>query len=202
MDDRALRIALVLAGHIIWLSAAALRILRGRRAHQLRGGAPWWIEYYPPLVWLPLLGVLIARPFSLDLDPTVRYAGLALAWSAALFAAWAMWSLGRGYGIRTDLFAGHELKTDGAYGLVRHPMYLGVIAFHVGASLALVSLMLLVATAILIVPYTAARSAAEERLLRRAFGRSFAAYAAAVPALVPSPRSLLQRAHQEAPSQR
>ncbi len=193
MDDRALRIALILAGHLMWLSAGALRIVRGRRAHQVRGSSPWWIEYYPSLVWLPLLAVLVARPFPMDIDPVVRHAGLALAWFAALFAAWAMWSLGRGYGIRTDLFAGHELQTHGAYAVVRHPMYLGIIAFHVGASLALASVVLLTATAVLIVPYTALRIVAEERVLRGVFGLSFDAYAAGTATLVPTPGSPLRR---------
>ena len=186
MDDRALRIALILAGHVMWLSAAALRILRGRRGHWVRGEGPWWIEYYPPLVWLPLLGVVFLRPFPIELDPIVRYAGLALAWVAALFAAWAMWSLGRGYGIRTDIFEGHLLKTNGPYSLVRHPMYLGIVGFHVGASLALASAALLAATALIIVPYTVARLVAEERVLDRAFQGSFAAYARAVPPLLPT----------------
>ena len=118
MDDRSLRIAVLLSAHMIFLSAAALRILRGHREHRLVAGAPWWVQYYPPLVWLPFV-VAYAEPLAIDLDQTLRYVGLAIAVVSAAFAAWAMWSLGRSYGIRMDVFEGHSLKTDGPYGLVR-----------------------------------------------------------------------------------
>src|SRR5438876_1135944 len=100
----------------------------------------------------------------------LRFVGLVIAVASAAFAAWAMWSLGRSYGIRMDVFAGHSLKTDGPYAVVRHPMYLGIVLFHLGASLALESPLLLVATAIFVAPFTAVRIGAEEKVLRDAFG--------------------------------
>ena len=190
MDDRAIRISVLLAAHIIFLSAAALRVLCGRRGHLVRTEAPWWIQYYPPLVWLPFVIAYSQVAWfpavlpSADLATGVRLAGFAIAVGSALFAAWGMWTLGRSYGIRLDLFEGHHLKTDGAFALVRHPMYLGIVAFHVGAALALESLPLLVLTGIVVVPLTLARIAAEERVLRKSFA-PYADYARRVPALVP-----------------
>lgn len=184
MDDRSLRIAVLLSAHLIFLSAAALRILRGQRSHQVVAQAPWWIQYYPPLVWLPFV-VAYAEPLAIDLDASLRLLGLAIAVASAAFAAWAMWSLGRSYGIRMDVFDGHSLKTDGPYRLVRHPMYLGIVLFHVGASLALESPLLLAITALFVVPYTVIRIAAEEKVLREAFGERYLRYAEHVPALVP-----------------
>ena len=184
MDDRSLRIAVLLSAHLIFLSAGALRILRGQRAHLLVADAPWWIQYSPPLVWLPFV-VAYVQPFAIDLDQGVRLAGLAFAAASAAFAAWAMWSLGRSYGIRMDVFEGHSLKTDGPYALVRHPMYLGIVLFHLGASLALESPLLLAATALIVAPFTAIRIGAEERVLRDAFGERYLRYAERVPALIP-----------------
>src|SRR5262249_15331006 len=114
-----------------------------------------------------------------------QYAGFAIALASALFAAWAMWSLGTSYGIRLDVFAGHRLKIDGPYALVRHPMYLGIVLFHVGATLALESLLLLAATLLYVVPLTAVRIAYEERVLQEAFGDRYAAYQRSVPPLLP-----------------
>ena len=184
MDDRTLRIAVLLSAHLIFLSAAALRIIRGQRGHELVAESPWWVQYYPPLVWLPFL-VAYLQPVPLDLDRTVQYAGLALSVASAAFAAWAMWSLGRSYGIRMDIFAGHRLVTAGPYAFVRHPMYLGIVLFHIGASLALESTLLLAATLLFVVPLTAIRIVAEDKVLAAAFGDRFASYRAAVPALLP-----------------
>jgi protein-S-isoprenylcysteine O-methyltransferase Ste14 len=190
MDDRSLRVAVLLAAHVIFLSAAALRIVRGNRRHLLRTEAAWWIQFYPPLVWLPFVFAysqvawLPALVPAANLAQSVQLAGLGLAMLSALFAAWGMWALGRSYGIRLDLFEGHVLKTDGAFALVRHPMYLGIVLFHLGASLALESVPLLVLTAIVVLPLTLARIAAEERVLREAF-EPYAEYARRVPALIP-----------------
>ena len=184
MDDRTLKIAVLVAAHAIFLSAGALRILRGQRGHQLVAKAPWWIEYYPPLVWLPFL-VAYFQPFPIDLHMNVQLAGLVLGTASALFAAWAMWSLGRSYGIRTDIFDGHQLKTNGPYALVRHPMYLGIVLYHVGATLVLQSPLLLALTAFVIAPYTAIRIAYEERALRTVFGDRYATYQREVPPLLP-----------------
>ena len=190
MDDRALRIAVLLSAHVIFLSAAALRIVRGERRHLLRTEAPWWIQYYPPLVWLPFVFIYAQVAWlpslvpTADLAPGAQLAGLALALMSALFAAWGMWTLGRSYGIRLDLFEGHTLKTDGAFALVRHPMYLGIVTFHLGATLALESVPLLILTAVAVVPLTLARIAAEEYVLREAFA-PYADYARHVPSLIP-----------------
>jgi protein-S-isoprenylcysteine O-methyltransferase Ste14 len=191
MDDRSIRIAVLLSAHVIFLSAAALRIVRGQRGHLLRTAAPWWIQYYPPLVWLPFVLVYAQVAWlpslvpAIDLVQGAQLAGFGLALVSALFAAWGMWTLGRSYGIRLDLFEGHTLKTDGAFALVRHPMYLGIVLFHIGAAVALESVPLLALTAIIVVPLTLARIAAEEAVLREGFGARHVEYARRVPALIP-----------------
>lgn len=188
MDDRGVRLAIILIGHVMWLSAGALRVLRGQRAHALSQRSGLVVEHYPLLVWIPLVLATFLAQGQVELDDAWRFAGIGVALAGSLFAAWAMWSLGRGYGIRTDVFAGQELKTDGPYAFVRHPMYLGIVDYHVGASLALESVALILATALLVLPYTAVRIAAEERVLRLRFGAMWDAYADRVPALVPVPR--------------
>ena len=187
MDDRALRIGVLLAAHVIFLSAGALRILRGERGHLLRSASPWFLQYYPPLVWVPFV-VAYFFPLPVDLPIALRMAGLAIAIASAVFAAWAMWSLGRSYGIRMDLFQGHRLVTSGPYRLSRHPMYFGIVSFHVGATMAMESLALLVITFAYVIPFTALRIRAEDMVLATGFGDEFRAFAGRVPALVPFTR--------------
>ena len=184
MDDRALRIAVLLAAHIIFLSAGALRILRGQRKHLLESQAAWYLQYYPPLVWIPFV-VAYFFPVAIDLPMALRLAGLAIAAASALFAAWGMWSLGKSYGIRMDLYEGHRLVTGGPYRFTRHPMYLGIVSFHVGATLAMESLALLVITLVYVIPFTAVRIRVEDRVLAAGFGDEFRMFARRVPALVP-----------------
>ena len=187
MDDRALRISVLLAAHIIFLSAGALRIVRGQRGHLLRATDAWWLQYYPPLVWIPFV-IAYFFPFAVDLPMPARLAGLAIAIASAVFAAWAMWSLGKSYGIRMDLFDGHRLVTGGPYRLTRHPMYLGIVSFHVGATMAMESLSLLVITLVYVIPFTLMRIRAEDRVLATGFGDEYRAFATRVPALVPFTR--------------
>jgi protein-S-isoprenylcysteine O-methyltransferase Ste14 len=187
MDDRALRISVLLAAHVIFLSAGALRIIRGQRGHLLRSHDAWWLQYYPPLVWVPFV-VAYFFPVPVDLPMPVRLAGLAIAIGSAVFAAWGMWSLGKSYGIRMDLYEGHRLVTGGPFRFTRHPMYLGIVSFHVGATLAMESLALLVITLVYVIPFTAMRIRAEDGVLATGFGDEFRAFARRVPALVPFTR--------------
>lgn len=187
MDDRALRIAVLLAAHVIFLSAGALRILRGERQHLLRSRAAWYLQYYPPLVWIPFI-VAYFFPVAVDLPMAVRLAGLAIAIASALFAAWAMWSLGKSYGIRMDLFKGHRLVTEGPYRITRHPMYFGIVSFHVGATMAMESLALLLITVAYVIPFTGLRIRSEDAVLAAGFGDEYRAFAGRVPALVPFAR--------------
>ena len=187
MDDRSLRIAVLLAAHLIFLSAGALRIVRGQRGHLLRSHDAWWLQYYPPLVWVPFV-IAYFFPVAVDLPMAVRFAGLVIAIASAVFAAWAMWSLGKSYGIRMDLFEGHRLVTGGPYRLTRHPMYLGIVSFHVGATIAMESLALLVITLLYVIPFTALRIRAEDSMLAAGFGDEFRTFAGRVPTLVPFTR--------------
>ena len=184
-EERVLRLGVVLAGHLIFLSAGALRIVRGERKHWIEAPGVWAVRWYPPLVWLPLLVAVFLQPGRLPLAAPIPTAGLALATVSALYAARAMWSLGRSYGIGMDLFEGHRLKTDGPYGGVRHPMFLGILGYHLGASCALESLFLLVATLVVLVPFTAIRIVAEERALAVGFGEAFERYRARTSTLLP-----------------
>ena len=182
-----MRIGVLLAAHVIFLSAGALRIIRGQRGHLLRSQAAWWLQYYPPLVWLPFV-IAYFFPLPVDLPTAVRLAGLAIAVASAVFGAWAMWSLGKNYGIRMDLFEGHRLVTGGPYRLTRHPMYLGIVSFHVGATLAMESLALLVITLVYVIPFTLMRIRAEDSVLAAGFGDEFRTFAGRVPSLVPFAR--------------
>ena len=189
MDDRTLRIAIIVIGHIMWLSTPLLRMIGGTRRHALRAAAPRYVSLYPVLVWVPLVVATLVIKGQHPIDQGFQVAGVAIALAGSAFAAWSMWSLGRSYGARLDVFEGQRLRTDGPFAVVRHPMYLGVIVYHVGAALALESLSVLAVAALFVVPYTAIRIGYEEKLLRDAFAERYDDYARRTPTLLPLPRS-------------
>lgn len=188
MDERSFRITAIVIAHVIFLSGFFLRLRLGHRELSLAADVPWWLRYAPPLVWLPWVVTLFIDALHVPLAVEVRYAGLAIALAGALFAAWAIWTLGRQYLIGPDLVAGHRLVAHGPYALVRHPAYLGILVYHVGAALPLGDLLLVVFTALLVLPYLAYRAVAEERVLLRGLGDEYERYAQRVPALLPWPR--------------
>jgi hypothetical protein len=138
MDDRTLKIAIVVIGHVMWLSTAAIRVLRGERALGYSGRGNLLIQLYQYLVWVPLVFATFWGTGQADLALEWRLAGVAIALASSLAGAWAMWTEPRS----------------------RYP---GIVGFHLGAALALESIVLGAITALFVVPYTAARVVAERR---------------------------------------
>ena len=138
MDDRTIRIAIVVIGHLMWLSTAAIRVLRGEQALGFTGRGNLLIQLYQYLVWVPLVIATFFATGQTELGLEWKIAGLGIALVSSLAGAWAMWTAPRS----------------------RYP---GIVGYHLGAALALESVALVVATALIVVPYTAARIAAEAR---------------------------------------
>jgi protein-S-isoprenylcysteine O-methyltransferase Ste14 len=103
---------------------------------------------------------------------------------AGLLAVWGYRSLGREFSSEAEVRADTVLVTHGAFGLVRHPMYLAVLLLWAGSALALLSPLMALCWLVLI-PAFVARSRAEERLLTRHFGSAYTAYSSHVPMLAP-----------------
>src|SRR5262249_28759882 len=92
--------------------------------------------------------------------------------------------LGRRFSGLVAIQPGHRLVTDGVYGVIRHPSYLGLLVLSLGWALAFRSAVgvLLVA---LTIPPLVARIRAEEALLRAQFGDEYEAYRARTSRLIP-----------------
>lgn len=76
------------------------------------------------------------------------------------------------------------LRTDGAYGVVRHPIYAGLLASSTGAAILRARPEPLAAVAVL-AAVLHLKAGYEERLLRLRFGAAYEEYAEQVPRLVP-----------------
>ncbi|OLZ60618.1 hypothetical protein AV521_45040 [Streptomyces sp. IMTB 2501] len=120
--------------------------------------------------------------------PELAVPGVLLAMASTALLLWARWVLGTMWASIPTVQEHHELRTDGPYRLVRHPIYSGLLGLVVGAMLAcgfgVWSALLVVA-----VPWLLRRVRIEDGLMAGQFGPAYDAYRADVPALIPRIRS-------------
>ena len=179
---------------IFWLLAAAWFALRwpGSVGTKVKHFVvtllpePWVLLLVPVYV---VVMVLTPHGFWQELrywDPVTGVVGLAVALAGAALMVWARAVLGIMWAGRPMLQDHHELCTRGAYRLVRHPIYTGLLALAAGGALAagLGSTLVLVAALIALVAW---RVPVEERMMVATFGDRYRDYRRRVPALVPFP---------------
>jgi protein-S-isoprenylcysteine O-methyltransferase Ste14 len=121
--------------------------------------------------------------WTLDGDP-VRWLGVGLFAAGGALRPWPVFLLGRRFSGLVAIQPGHTLVTDGVYGVIRHPSYLGLLVNALGWALAFRSGVGVLLTAVLIPPLLA-RIRAEETLLRAQFGGEYEAYCARTSRLIP-----------------
>lgn len=121
--------------------------------------------------------------WSLDGD-TVRWLGIVLYAVGGALRLWPVFVLGKRFSGLVAIQPGHRLVTDGVYGRVRNPSYLGLLVNTLGWVLAFRSLAG-VGLTLLLLPPLVARIHAEEALLRAQFGDAYDAYCARTWRLIP-----------------
>jgi protein-S-isoprenylcysteine O-methyltransferase Ste14 len=130
-------------------------------------------------------------PLPLTISPSLRAWMLALGsllyFPGIFFVLWGWLVLGKNYFVSTgfgaQLFAGHQLVTNGPFAIVRHPMYTGIFLAALGSLLIYPTW-----TTILFAffaPMTSVRARREEAALAEEFGEQWQAYCCRVPAFFP-----------------
>jgi protein-S-isoprenylcysteine O-methyltransferase Ste14 len=115
---------------------------------------------------------------------SVRWVGVAIYTLGGILRLAPVFVLGRRFSGLVAIQRDHTLVTDGLYGVIRHPSYLGLLATAFGWSLAFRAGVGLVIAA-LITLVLMKRMDAEERLLGQTFGAEYEAYRARTWRLVP-----------------
>ncbi len=138
------------------------------------------------LLWGPDVGVRFpeARFLPLDRSPIWAAVGAGLTLLGLLFAVWAREHLGRNWSATVTVKEDHELITTGPYGLVRHPIYTGLLLAVLGQALARGQWACLVGLGVLLVAFWR-KSRLEEVWIRRQFGSAYETYSQRVRALIP-----------------
>jgi len=121
--------------------------------------------------------------WTIDGD-SIRWLGVVLFAAGGVLRMWPVFVLGRRFSGLVAIQPGHALVTDGIYGIIRNPSYLGFIINTLGWGLAFRS-MVGVILAALHIPPIVARIRAEEAMLRSQFGEEFDANCARTSRLIP-----------------
>jgi protein-S-isoprenylcysteine O-methyltransferase Ste14 len=160
---------------LYWLIAAA-----GAKRGTGRGRG------FPPglLAVIAFVVVRAFRPDSLDVHSVaIRSVGLILLVAGMAVAVWARIYLGRNWGMPMTEKAEPELVTTGPYGLVRHPIYSGLLLALLGTALA-TNLYWLIGVGIIGI-YFIYSARVEERLMTASFPAVYPAYRARTKMLIP-----------------
>jgi protein-S-isoprenylcysteine O-methyltransferase Ste14 len=121
--------------------------------------------------------------WTIDGD-AVRWIGVGLYTIGGALRLWPVYVLGRRFSGLVAIQPDHTLVTSGAFAVIRHPSYLGLLINALGWALAFRSGVGVALTASM-VPVLMARIRAEEALLRAHFGDEYEAYAARTSRLIP-----------------
>lgn len=152
-----------------------------------RGHVQWLHELRIRLVIAPLVIVAVRvgafRGHGLNSDVWRGGAGLLLFAAGLAFAIWARVHIGRNWGSPMTQKDDPELVTSGPYGLVRHPIYSGVLVAGLGTAVAL-SWYWLVAVGLAGI-YFGYSATVEERYLAGQFPDTYPGYRRATKLLVP-----------------
>ena len=177
---------------ILWLAwlaywfFAALHVKRMRRRERLsslllnRGllaiGALLLAFERQPLPWL-------SERF-LPLSMVFYWIGLVMLATGLALAVWARRHLGRNWSGIVTVKQDHELIRSGPYGLVRHPIYTGLLLAILGTTVAIGEWRGLLAFALIAAGFVL-KFKTEERFMSETFGEQYARYRAEVRSLVP-----------------
>ena len=150
-----------------------------------------WVEKLVAVEPLILIAVAyqLFRSTDMNAAPTTREVLAATFGAAIVIAGWGVvvWTL-RSW---PSLFAGHgvlenqEVVTRGAYGVVRHPVYLGALLIWLGLALAFSSTLAFGITLLYVIPAYLLYIRAEEQMMLQSFGESYASYRKQTPMLIP-----------------
>jgi protein-S-isoprenylcysteine O-methyltransferase Ste14 len=182
----ALLFAIAWIGWIVTWAAAAF--WSGRTQKRV---STWevWVYRVASVASLALLNHRTARALGL---PKLWHVGLdgayalaALTFGGILFAWWARIHLGRLWSGSITVKEGHRVVDSGPYGLVRHPIYTGLIFAVIATAVAQATVTGLAAIALIIIGLWL-KARVEERFLAAELGPDdYAAYRRRVPMLVP-----------------
>ena len=178
---------------LIKLAAIGMKELRKKGDGRFAERPATWLQYsQPPLIFIMIALVyagILTEHFRIGIPAVagllLRGTGLLMIAAGSALAFSAVRSIGKD--MQTDIAVnkGHVLRTEGAYAIVRHPMYLSLILLGSGAGLSTLNLLLLGFALFVLAPVQFLRAGKEEELFKRHFGTEYLEYQKKTPMLFP-----------------
>jgi protein-S-isoprenylcysteine O-methyltransferase Ste14 len=182
---------------VIWIVFMAfnfLPALRGRAPVERRSFA--YIRRSVVVAVIAVILVILLASFGSEAlvfrvvpdTPLAGIAGIILTIAGLGFSAWARRHLGKYWSSMVQVKVGHQIVRTGPYGIVRNPMYTGILVAFLGAVIAIGELLAFVALFIGILSIWV-KLKSEEEILTEKFGEEYLHYkqdvkAALIPYLV------------------
>ena len=155
------------------------------------GSAEWWGGVLFVLAWVLLVAAALLasnetlEPIdALDTD-LVQGVGIALFWAGLLATLFAQYAMGDSWRIGVEESDRTQLVTGGVFGLVRNPIYTGMIPAFAGVALMVPNPVAIAASVLLVAGLEIQTRLVEEPYLLKAHGSAYAEYAARVGRFVP-----------------
>jgi protein-S-isoprenylcysteine O-methyltransferase Ste14 len=169
----------------VWLLAAISTkrsVYRESRAQRLRYSILLIAAYF-----LLIRGHRLPHPLSARVIPhmeVIAWAGAVLCVAGLGFCIWARVTLGRNWSSAVALKEGHELIERGAYRLVRHPIYTGLIAMFLATVIVLGHVGGIIGLVLVFISFWI-KLRDEERVMLKQFPDQYAAYQQRVKRIIP-----------------
>lgn len=174
---------IIIAGWLVVFAGWLVGIVRDRAPARRAVDNPWRCRPYGITAATILLATALDRHRPSPRRGPSQVLLLVFLSGVALYY-WARASLGRNWSSEARIAAEHRLVTEGAYRLVRHPIYLSKVLMALSAGLMLGS-RLVTGLGVVLAAAGLYQARVEEALLRAHFADQYAAYARRTPMFVP-----------------
>lgn len=136
------------------------------------------------LVWDPATGRGFLGHRLTSPARWVAWLGLAVTIGGCAFAIWARAILGSNWSSMVTVKRDHELILRGPYGVVRHPIYSGLLLALSGTAIAVGEIRAFIGLGLAFIGFLL-KSATEEKFMREEFSTEYARYSQRVRRLIP-----------------
>jgi protein-S-isoprenylcysteine O-methyltransferase Ste14 len=169
--------------HLLRTDQQALNLIPGKA--DAGSSQVLWISGVISILLIIAAPALNTRYIGSLNQKNIGWLGLILMISGLAMRYWAAKTLGNFYTRTLQIVEGQEIINQAPYNVIRHPGYLGTLLMEIGAGLAVMNWVVLLAAAAIGITSRAYRISVEEEMLAASFGKQYKAYSDKTWKLIP-----------------